>query len=201
MGELYFPFSGNPDLKPEKTRSVEAGISGEGFALNAFESRSSNLIEFDYARYAFGNAGRSRIRGLEFTAGRGIGPARLDLNATWLEARSLATGEALLRRPRISGNWMFSIPMRDIRVTASGLYVGKRPDVDAVTFARVETPAFYRQDLAVALDRPDLLSPFLKVENLFNSGYEEIAGYPALGRRVSAGLRWDVEFQRQQAED
>ena len=201
MGELYFPFSGNPDLRPEKSTSWETGISGRGFALNAFESRFSNLIEFNYASYAFANAGRSRIRGLEFQADRAIGPAQMDLTATWLEARNLATGEALLRRPRLSGNWVLSMPLRGFRVTASGLFVGKRADVDAVTFIRVETSAFYRQDLIVVLARPDLLSPYVKLENVFNSAYEEIAGYPALGRRVSAGLQWEVDWDGRQETD
>lgn len=200
MGELYFPLSGNPDLQPERSRSLEMGISGPDLALNAFESRFTNLIEFNYATYAFGNAGKSRIRGLEIQAGRTLGTARLDLNATWLDARNTSTGETLLRRPRISGNWTLSIPLDDLRVIASGLLVGKRQDIEAATFARVEMDAFYRQDLLVALDRPDLLSPYVKVENLFNSAYEEISGYPALGRRVSAGIRWEMDLGKRRTD-
>jgi vitamin B12 transporter len=200
MGELYFPYSGNPDLRPERSRSAELGISGPDWALSAFESRYTNLIEFNYAAYTFGNAGKSRIRGLEFQVGGAIGPARMDLNATWLDARNTSTGEALLRRPRLSGSWTLSLPLHGgFRLSASGLYVGKRKDIDAVTFARVETDSFYRQDLIMAFDRPDLLSPYVKVENLLNSNYEEIAGYPALGLRLSAGLRWEMDFHRPQA--
>jgi len=196
MGELYYPNSGNPDLQPEKSVSVEAGVSGDGFTLNVFQSRYTNLIDFNYATYAFQNAGRSRIRGLEFQAGRNFGKTRLDLSATWLDTRDFSTGLPLLRRPRLSGNWFLTRPAGRFTVTASGLVVGRREDIDAVTFARVDMRPFYRQDMTLTLEDPRLFHPYFKIENCFNAAYEEIAGYPALGRRVIAGLRWDMDLGR-----
>ena len=201
MGELYFPNSGNGDLQPEKSVSVEAGVSGGGFTFNAFQSRYTNLIDFNYATYAFQNSGRSRIRGLEFQTGRTFGKTRLDLSATWLDTEDFSTGLPLLRRPRLSGSWFLTRPAGRFTVTASGLYVGRRSDIDAVTFARVGMRPFYRQDLTLAIEDPRLLHPYIKIENCFNSAYEEIAGYPALGRRVIAGLRWDMDLGKPAVSD
>ena len=196
MGELYYPDSGNPNLQPEKSVSMEAGVSADGFTLNAFQSRYTNLIDFNYATNAFQNSGRSRIRGLEFQAGRDFGKTRLDLSATRLDTRDFSTGLPLLRRPRLSGNWFLTRPAGRITVTASGLYVGERQDIDAVTFARVNMRPFYRQDMTLALEDPRLFHPYFKIENCFNAAYQEIAGYPALGRRIIAGLRWDMDLGR-----
>lgn len=194
MGELYYPDSGNPDLQPEKSTSLEAGISSGGFALNAFQNRYSNLIEFNYATNAFQNTGRSRIRGVEFQGGWAFGRTRLDVNTTWLSAENISTQEPLLRRPRLSGNWTLILPARKISVIFAGLYMGKRTDIDAITFANVSMDPFYRQDMTVTLDQARFLYPYIKIENAFGSRYEEISGYPALGRRVIAGLKWETDF-------
>ena len=115
-----------------------------------------------------------------------------ELPLTWLDTEALATGEALLRRPEWSGSWSFTTPWKLLVLSGPGIYAGRRWDVDPVTFARTENGAFYRQDLSLALDKPEWLSPWVKGENLFNSSYEEVLGYPAMGRRLSAGVtgRW-----------
>ena len=55
LGELFFPGSGNPDLKPEDSRSYELGIEhvagGWRFGLTGFENRLHNLIDFDLATF------------------------------------------------------------------------------------------------------------------------------------------------------
>ena len=192
VGELYFPYSGNAGLQPERSRSVEAGMTAGPLVLTVFRNDFDDLIEFDYATYRFQNTGEARITGAEARWARRWGRSTVDLNLTWLETESAATGEPLLRRPEWAGSWSVASPWKELVFSAQGIYAGRRWDVDPVTFVRTEADAFYRQDCSVTLDRPEWLSPWIKAENLFGSAYQEVLGYPALGRRLSAGItvRW-----------
>src|SRR5436309_1176684 len=52
LGELFYPFLGNPDLRPERGRSAEVGAqwtSGRWSAdVAAFDSRQRDLIDYDF---------------------------------------------------------------------------------------------------------------------------------------------------------
>ncbi|HQP88400.1 MAG TPA: hypothetical protein PLL76_19290, partial [Thermoanaerobaculia bacterium] len=66
-------------------------------------------------------------------------------------------------------------------------------DVDATTYLRVTSPAYFRLDGALTL--PPVawgLSPFVRATNLLGRDYAEVAGYPSPGRRFVVGV--DVAF-------
>lgn len=69
FNDLYYPYgSGNPDLKPEKSRSAELGLAQQrdrwNWALNAYETRIDQLIALDSNYYPM-NISKARVRGLE----------------------------------------------------------------------------------------------------------------------------------------
>jgi vitamin B12 transporter len=70
--ELYFPGFGNPDLTPETSRSVEAGIDGEQralrWSLHAYQTDISQLIALDPTTFLPRNIAQARIRGVELQA-------------------------------------------------------------------------------------------------------------------------------------
>jgi vitamin B12 transporter len=70
--ELYFPGFGNPNLTPETSRSVEAGIDGEEralrWSLHAYQTDISHLIALDPATFLPLNIAQARIRGVELQA-------------------------------------------------------------------------------------------------------------------------------------
>jgi outer membrane cobalamin receptor len=75
----------------------------------------------------------------------------------------------------------------------TGLYVGERDDVDATTYQRVTSPAYFRVDLAATGPRFfDYVAPFVRVTNLLDRDYDEVAGYPSPGVRFVVGL--DLAF-------
>jgi len=69
FNELYFPDFGNPDLDPEKSRSIEASLNGAydwgRWSLNLYQIRVDDLISFNAATRAPENIGEARITGLE----------------------------------------------------------------------------------------------------------------------------------------
>jgi vitamin B12 transporter len=73
FNDLYYPYgSGNPDLKPESSRSAELGLSQTvgiwNWALNAYQTRINQLITLD-SNYVPQNISQARIRGLEGQVG------------------------------------------------------------------------------------------------------------------------------------
>ncbi len=196
LGELYFPFSGNPDLLPEDSESLEVGIGREAggwrVSLTGFENRQRNLIDYDFVSFRNVNVGRARSRGVEGEVGFRLGIVDARWNATWLEAEDRTTGLALLRRPETSSNLVLSVRPGDWSFNVEGRYVGERPDVDPFTFGRTENPDYLKVDLAARWKALAWLSPFARLENVADEEYQEVLGYPAPGRTLIGGL--SLEF-------
>jgi vitamin B12 transporter len=198
VGELYYPFSGNPDLKPERAVSWELGaeryIGNGSVEVSLFWNDLNDLIVYDFAASKNFNVGKARTRGIELGWKQTIVPA-LAANVTYmyLDAENLVTGTGLIRRPRNSGSlgldWR---PIPGLDVEPRVLFVGSRPDGDPLTGAAVEDPSYFRVDLLARWQATENLAPYLRLVNLLDRQYDEVAGYPAAGRLVAGGL--DVRF-------
>ncbi len=193
VGELYYPFSGNPDLRPERSTSFELGaeryLAGGRVEASLFWNDFRDLIVYDFSRFQNFNVGRARTRGVELAARQEIGRTlSLDVGYTYLDAVDRDTGLPLIRRPHhrafLGATWR-ALPHLSIapRLTV----VGTRADRDALTGQNVEEPAYARIDL---FSRYDIgpVAPYLRVENLTDQRYQEVNGYPAPRRRFALGI-------------
>jgi vitamin B12 transporter len=195
LGELFFPGSANPDLKPEDSRSYEVGIEhvagGWRFGLTGFENRLRNLIDFDLATFTDVNIGRALNRGVEAEAGYRRGIFDATVNATFLKTEDQDTGLELLRRPKRSANLVVSARPGPWTLSVVGRYVGERADFDPFTFGRTVNPAYARFDIAARWRARPWLSPYARVENLADREYSEALGVPSPGRTWIGGLAID----------
>jgi len=198
LGELYGPFGGNPALAPETSDSGELGVvftPREGHArwqLNVFATDIENLIEYDFAAGQNINIGSAEIRGAELVWEQGaLGVIRWYLQATYLDA----VGDddlPLLRRPKYRASWTLNGDLgRGWSGDVTVVWADSRDDVDPVTFDRVVAPSYTTVDLAVAWQPWRTLAITARALNLLDADYAEVYGYPAPGRRVMAGARWD----------
>jgi vitamin B12 transporter len=196
LGELFFPFSGNPDLQPETGESLELGVETSAgdwrFGVTGFENRQRNLIDYDFVTNRNLNVDRARSRGVEGEAGfrHGIYDARW--NATWLETEDRSTGLELLRRPEWSSALILTARPGDLTLNLEGRYVGDRADIDPASGVRTENAEYLRVDLATRWRAWTWLSPYARVENAADGEYQEVLGYPAPGRTWIGGVA--VEF-------
>ena len=193
LGELFFPFFGNPDLEPEVSESMELGIEvargAVRFELTAFELDQENLIDFDVATSTLGNVFRAESRGVEAALSWRSDLVRLRLAGTWLEAENLDTGQELLRRPEQSASLVATVTPGPWSLTGVARWVGDRPDFDPATGVRETNPAYLRLDLLARWQASRRLAPYARLENLADEEYEEVLGYPAPGRTVVGGLQ------------
>jgi vitamin B12 transporter len=193
VGELYFPFSGNPDLKPERSTSYELGaeryLPGGRIEASLFWNEFRDLIVFDFQSSLNLNVGRARTRGVEIAMRQDLRRAlSVDVGYTYLDAQDRGTGLALIRRPRhrafLGASWQ---PLDRLSLAPRATFVGSRPDSDALTGNRVESPSFLRLDL-FARYAVGPVAPYARVENLADRRYAEVDGYPAPRRRFAAGI-------------
>ncbi len=187
LGELYFPYSGNKNLKEEELKSIEAGFSYENITLNFYKNYFKNLIDFDPLTYKFENIGKAETKGVELSFKNSF----LILSLNYLKSENLIDKKELLRRPNFYGNLTLKKEFEYFKIFLSTIYVGERWDINQ-SFERIKMKPFMREDLSLSLKIKGNLIPKLKIENLFNSSYEEISGYKALGRRFILGF--DLNF-------
>jgi vitamin B12 transporter len=206
-------YLGNPDLQPERARSLDAGIEqrllGQRMKLelvwfdNRFENQiATTTLGFNPYRAQFSNVGAARARGLELSADAApVRPLRVRGGYTFLASevtRSTAPaspvfqeGNWLFRRPRHSGfvdvTWQRSRLVADLR----GTFVGRRVDSD---FSGLEPPmvwnaAYARWDLTASVRATTHVTAYAAVENLSDAEYMEPLGYPAWRRAARLGAR------------
>jgi vitamin B12 transporter len=198
VGELFYPFSGNPDLEPERSTSYDVGaeyeVAGGRASTSVFWSEFRDLIVYDFAAGLNFNVGRARSRGVELSWRQKISTsASVDAGYTYLDTEDRDTGLALLRRPRHSGFLGMTLtPVSRLEVSPRAVFVGRRSDIKALsTTERVEAPSYWRFDLYTRY-RIGSLAPYLRAQNLNDRRYEEANGFPAPGRRIAGGL--EVSF-------
>ena len=197
IGELYFPFSGNPTLEPETSRSSDVGLAyttrggASRWQLALFATDLDNLIEFDFAAYTNANIGSATIRGTELSWQRRLGQrVQSIVELTYLDTQD-DEGRPLLRRPDWSASWTAHGTISErLGGDLTIVWIGKRADVDPVTLARAEAGAYLTADLAMAYNLSAAVAVTLRVLNIADAEYEEVLGYPSPGRRVMAGLRF-----------
>lgn len=105
FNDLYWPDSGNPDLKPESSETVEVGVRGQYsqwfWDLAAFQNDYDDLIAWapmSSGLWAPQNINSARIRGAEFASGVEVNDWTLQAAFTYLDPKDRDTGNQLARR-------------------------------------------------------------------------------------------------------
>lgn len=115
MGPSYVHLTGNPNLKPEKSKSWDLGVEaefGKGYgSLTYFDNDVDNLIASipkgtdsnGHSLYRYENVNKARIKGLENTLGyRFNDTLEFKVTSTLLDAKDTSAGKDLTQRARLS---------------------------------------------------------------------------------------------------
>jgi vitamin B12 transporter len=194
VGELYFPFAGNPNLEAERSRSFEIGYDhASGFSATIFHGDYDDLIVFDSATFIFENIGAATAQGLELAVQRTLTRAlRASLSYTYTDTEEASSGEQLLRRPRHSGSLFLGYRKGIVDTNLVVQHTGARADVLPVApFTRTTAESHTVFDTNVQLDL-GRFTPYLRIENLTGVEYEEVLGYESPGRRAVLGVRFGM---------
>lgn len=186
FNDLYFPFFGNPALRPERARSIEAGAQysqgNDYLRVVAFRNRIRDLIVFDPLILIANNIAAARITGLEFTSRTRWHEWDLNANLTLQQPIDAQTGQRLVRRASHTLNLGVARSMGPWRYAADVSKVGARADTDILTFGRTVLPGYSVANLRVAREIDRHVSVGASLRNAFNARYHLVDGYNMPGR-------------------
>jgi len=167
----YFPewdytwsqsFVGNPDLEPEKSRTVDLGLkyasSGNGLRVDLtyfYTVHDNKIVEkkLDSGEFTYVNANQSNMEGLEFTSSYNIGALfenvfKLEFysNWTWMlknEFEEETESGKITRETFYTRKWNgnFGViygPKSFLSMQLNGRYIGSRLELDGLTTLRPE---------------------------------------------------------------
>jgi vitamin B12 transporter len=101
FNDLYYPLSGNPKLKPEQSRNIEASLRYQTTDTKAsatlFRNKINNLIGFDSAFNVL-NINEASIEGLSLNVNRRLNNFNIGANVDFQAPEDDKTGNLLARR-------------------------------------------------------------------------------------------------------
>jgi vitamin B12 transporter len=195
----------NPDIRPERSTGWDVGADvrfadGRGtLGATVFGNKLRDLIGFEPGNFPDPgrsiNVARARTYGVELES-RYVG-RRVDVRAAYgyLKAEALdepdPAARRLIRRPghALSLDAIWEAGPR-VRLGAGLVAQLDREDSDFNAFPspRVDPGDFADARVHASLRLRPGLGLRAAVDNLFGHRYEEVYGFPALGRRASVGL-------------
>ncbi len=204
---LFDPVYGNKDLKPENSLGWDAGVEQYLFnpnfilGLNYFYNRFTNLFGFDN-NFKTINIDKAETNGFEFYF-KSILFTNLNFNFNYTYTNSKDesigspdNGLPLLRIPKnkfgININYSFS---EKTNLNLELISVGTRDDKDFNTYPvqRVRLDKYSVVNLAASYLITDQIKIFGRIDNLFNTYYEEILGYATPGLSEYLGINLTVK--------
>lgn len=212
--DLYYAYSnraagyqvvGNPDLRPESSRSLNAGLDADvwrrrlRFTLGVFRHQIDDLFTTRFVgrdpaagllTYQPVNADAARMQGVE--AELTVAPASWVTGAvgyTYLDALDRATGEPLILRSRhaVKARLFARSDRTGTSAAIFARWLGRRAFADTDGNGRIDdySPAFAIWDARLAQRIGDWLQVFVGADNLLGS--RDARYLPSPGRRVYAG--------------
>jgi vitamin B12 transporter len=185
--EFLDPFVGNPDLGPEESESVDAGVEqriGDRLLVEAtwFRLRTDDLIAFDGSTFTLANIARAEVDGVEAGAAFDAGDG-LTLRASWTHQRprDASTGARLANRPDDFGTLGAEWTRGDWTVAADAYYQGAVDDLGAVGPDQDLRDSAGRRTivgLAARWRATKRLSVLARIENLLDEEYVETPTAP-----------------------
>jgi outer membrane receptor protein involved in Fe transport len=214
-------YTDNPQLKPERMRSVDAGIEQTLFhdllRLDAtyFHNQYYDLIVSlggslsKLSHYETANLANSRAQGAEFSAT--LRPARalfvtgsytllgtrvLSIDGTSNEAPlPFQVGQELVRRPENSGSLAATYAHGRVTAGVTGYFRGKTLDTEpsyGATNGLFWDGGFANVGINLNYALGHGVGIYGNLRNALNQHYEEIFGYPSPRLNFVAGMKWSI---------
>ena len=194
FNDLYFPFSGNPTLEPERSKSLNLGLAQHADAwrwgFDVYETRIDDLIGLD-AMWIPQNIEQARIRGAELTGAITLAGWDFAAQLSHADPRNRTEGgnhgNLLPRRSRSTGRIDVDRAFGDLRLglTASG--ASHRYDNAANS---VRLGGYATLDLRLAWTLTPRWTLEARAGNVLDRAYETIAWYNQPGREYGLSLRY-----------
>jgi vitamin B12 transporter len=193
--DLYSPgfgglFAGNPDLGPERSRSIELGLAlkaspRERVKINVFDTQIDDLIAFQGVNFQAINIDAATVTGVEAEYELLHDRWRHQANLTAQRARNNVDHSPLLYRPDQKATYTVH------RLLAGGGSVGAELQLVSERTGLTDRLPGYGL-VSLATNWPVATGWFIegRLENLFDKDYELIEGFNTPGRSLFVAVRY-----------
>jgi vitamin B12 transporter len=194
FNELYFPFFGNPDLDPEKSKSYEVGVARDerwgNWSLHAFQNEIDDLIGFD-AVFTPVNIDEARIRGLEGQVGMQLADWNVSAAATIMDPDNRSDGankgNQLTRRPKRT--FRLDVDRQFGRWSIGSTFVAESKRYDDLANTR-ELGGFGTLDMRAGYEVFKSWTLEASANNLFDKDYQTVEYFEQDGRNYFVSLNY-----------
>ncbi|MGI9281689.1 MAG: TonB-dependent receptor domain-containing protein [Endozoicomonas sp.] len=200
FNDLYYPDSGNPNIKPETSKNAELALKGQheigNWSVALFQNDMEDLIAWapsaaDPNKWVPSNVDEARIKGIEAVLQKRIDDWNIRASATVLDAKDTKRDKVLVRRAEqfatLDVDRQFGLFSLGSSIRAQG---HSYDDVENKTrlagFVTVDVRGGYRVT-------KELLTE-LKVVNLLDKDYQTANGYKSEPKGVFLTLTWAPEL-------
>lgn len=184
-----FSLYGDPTLDPETSLSAELGAdyalaNGGQLSATAFEVRINGKIDYDFATSRYAQIEASRSRGLELSADLPV--------SEWLDMTMAYTyTDAVVTEGPNTGDRLANVPRHHLSLGLDALLADRLRGSTTLTHVAGRTgglASYTTVDLGLRYELTDRADLTLRVTNLFDRNYQEIAGYKTPGRAFYLGV-------------
>ncbi len=179
FNDLYWPGSGNPELMPESVESTEFLVKRqfENGSLDwaVYKSDVENLIAWapdDSGNWKPENIAKASIEGLEVSLSLNNEFLSHQIAVAYTRTEDKLTGEELLRRPKITANYILGYQWQDFNANAIVSYRGS-----SIDSGDVELDKYILVDFSVDYQVTNDLLVIAKINNLFDKDYQTSENY------------------------
>ncbi|MEC5407229.1 TonB-dependent receptor [Paraburkholderia sp. MPAMCS5] len=193
--DLYYPLSGNPSIKPERSHSIEAALQYASTALgvmrlSAFQTRYSNLIDYQQVTpgiYLAENVGHAKVQGLEGSWSGHVGRTDVRASVTLQNPVDLDNDVDLVRRARRFASLAVNRSIAGWRVGGEWIVSGPREDSSGKLggYGIVNLSARYNITKAWYVAA--------QIQNLLNKDYETAYSYNSPRRAAYVTVGWQQQ--------
>ena len=186
-------YPGNPDLLAEESRNYELGFSRmdqslrHKLTMSVFFTEYKNLINASWGAKPE-NIGESESVGIEVSSQNQISEnLSIVPSITYVRSKDLDSNYNFLpKRPEFFGSFTATYGINAVNVgTQMNFKNNTKENATSENDDYVIVRLFGNYEIS------DDLIFHARIENLFDEKYEEVIGYPALGRAVHAGLTYN----------
>jgi vitamin B12 transporter len=194
--DLY-GFGGNPQLRPERARTREAGVQWAAgpnrVRVVAFDTEFQDGITFDLATFSIRNVRKANNRGIESSYSGNVGGFDLRMSFTVQDPMEQEPGgpeQQAIRRAKRFGSLAAFRTLGDWRLGAQLNAAGERRDNHIVTGASLQEGGYAVLDLTARFQATKELFAGLKLENALDEKYRLVHGFNTPRRALFLTAGW-----------
>jgi vitamin B12 transporter len=192
FNDLYYPYGGNPNLRPEHLRSNEIAAQyasgAHDLRVTYFDNQFTDLIG-NNSSYVRTNIAKAQNKGVELIYLGKFASSTINAGITSQDPLNSITQKQLDRRAKILANFGLNQDLGAWSVGAQTRYSSERPDA-----AQTKTlSAYFVSDLTTSYQLSRDLKLIGRINNVFDRKFETAYGYKQERRGVFAGLNWQMK--------